>query len=76
MNRQKAQGIRFCRNSKGPGSQAAVVSRDGLEFKGNILQVHEVLPRETGGSRGSLGVAGDGGRDALLFLLKYQEVVA
>jgi RNA recognition motif-containing protein len=35
-------------------AKAAIASLDGMEFKGNILQVHEARPRETGGSRGGL----------------------
>ena len=55
---------RFTKKNKGFGfvvmederqANNAIAALNGRELRGNILQVNEACPRETGGSRGGLG---------------------
>ena len=52
---KRPKGFGFVEMADHQEGHAAIVSLDGHEFMGNILQVHEARPRETGGSRGGLG---------------------
>jgi RNA recognition motif-containing protein len=55
---KRPKGFGFVEMADDHEAHAAIVSLDGLEYKGNILQVHEARPREIGGSRGGLGRRG------------------